>query len=181
MQPDTGKLKRSHKKHFINYSDKRKRKPIINDCKTCNTAKSVEPRSFATYDNNRTLASCFLALFENRDVIFLWNAKGEFAKNLHAALFHTTTCNMHDEQTQIWLVFTHNTPLKSLLKRVSLRYCNDAFLLYFVAGEGTVACKRAALRSLKITVNNLRDSNCWQNLIFWANYFSNNAEKSGRF
>lgn len=80
-----GKIKTEPQKHFINDSDKRKRKAVINDCKTCNTAKSVEPRSFAIHDTSRTL--CFLALFGFFPPFFLWNRNKENVQRIFMRLF----------------------------------------------------------------------------------------------
>lgn len=137
MQPDTGKLKRSHKKHFINDSDKRKRKPIINDCKTCNMAKSVEPRSFATYNNNSTLQHVFLLSSKTEMLCFCETQTENFQRifmqlfsvQQHAVRIQKSTMKLvpwqvsrsliiADEQTEIWLVYTQNTPFNSPLKEL---------------------------------------------------------------
>lgn len=160
-----GKIKTEPQKHFINDSDKRKRKAVINDCKTCNTAKSIEPRSFAIYDTNRTL--CFLW---NRAVFCFCffsveQKQGEFAKNLHTALFHTKTCcrfpgknlkispyivgvmqvislltNRPKFNCFSLIIFLSNLTCSHTFKSVALRHCNDAFL-FFLEQDHCGQCK----------------------------------------
>lgn len=160
-----GKIKTEPQKHFINDSDKRKRKAVMNDCKTCNTAKSIEPRSFAIHDTNRTL--CFLALFETELGVFfpVEQKQGEFAKNLHPALFHTKTCcqvpekllkispyivgvmqviSLLTNRTKFncfsLIIFLSNLTCSHTFKSVALRYCNDAFL-FFLEQDRCGQCK----------------------------------------